>query len=88
MQSKIVAKTLWEFQIACKAAVIGILEGSIAPFNPTDIEKKHVYLYNGIFFSSAVDTEDTFKMCQGEVRAYVVCLEDYCSIYVVVIFHI
>ena len=67
LRSKITAKTVADFRAACEVAVVAIVEGHIAPFNPMDIPSAHVYLHNGIFFSGAVDTKDTFKLAQGEI---------------------
>jgi hypothetical protein len=33
-----------------------IVDGKIAPLNPTDERKKHIYIYNKIFFSIANET--------------------------------
>jgi len=67
LRSKITSKTMADFRVACEAAVVAIVEGHIMPFNPMDDASSHVYLHNGIFFSGAVDTKDTFKLAQGEV---------------------
>ncbi len=37
----------------------------ITPINYNDEEYVHIYLYNGIFISRALDTDDRFKVLSG-----------------------
>jgi Clustered mitochondria len=48
-----------EFTEACKVAAVAIAEGRIAPMNMGDAEENtYVYMYNGIFFSKSVDSQE------------------------------
>jgi protein TIF31 len=55
-----------EFTESCKTAVVAIVDGHIAPMNPQDSERAHVYIYNNIFFSRANDANDTLRMFYGD----------------------
>lgn len=63
-------KVLSEFG---EAAVIGakaIFDGHVAPMNPNEPTRSHVYLHNNIFFSRAVDSGvETFKIAKGDRAA-------------------
>ena len=41
-------------------------DGFIAPINPTEPQPSHAYFYNNIFFSHAIETKESFKLCQGD----------------------
>lgn len=53
-----------------EAAVVGamaIFDGHIAPMNPNEPTRSHVYLHNNIFFSRAIDSGvETFKIATGD----------------------
>eukprot|EP00605_Chrysophyceae_sp_TOSAG23-4_P002407 GSChrysophyteH1.ASY1.ANO1.2665.1 assembled CDS len=66
LRSKIIYKTSVEFQAACEKGMEAVVNGHIAPYNPMDPEENQVYLYNGIFFSGAVDLQDTFRLASGD----------------------
>ena len=42
------------------------MDGKIAPLNPTDDKKKHIYIYNKIFFSIANETVLDHSQEKGE----------------------
>jgi protein TIF31 len=67
LRSKIIYKTAFDFTNACEDGMRAIAEGHITAFNPMDPIETQVFLYNGIFFSGAVDVTDTFKIATGEV---------------------
>jgi hypothetical protein len=41
---------------------VAISEGLIAPLSVGDPSQSEIYVYNGIFFSKAEDTKDSFKV--------------------------
>lgn len=52
------------YQDFVEAAVKGaqaIIEGKLTSLNPNEPVKQHVYVYNQIFFSYAVDTPLSYK---------------------------
>jgi hypothetical protein len=53
---------LSEFAAACRATAVAISEGLIAPLSVGDPSQSEIYVYNGIFFSKAEDTKDSFKV--------------------------
>ncbi len=54
-------KTYVDFIEAAKTHAIAIVEGTIAPMNPTEPRRQHVYLRDGIFYSFAVDVKGAFS---------------------------
>jgi protein TIF31 len=42
-----------EFQAAAIEGSKNLIDGRIPPLNPMDDTKKHIYIYNNIFFSIA-----------------------------------
>lgn len=57
---------LSEFAAACRSTAVAITEGLIAPLSIGDPNQSEIYVYNGIFFSKAEDTKDSFKLCVGD----------------------
>jgi protein TIF31 len=47
-----------------------VISKSIPPINPLDNERSHMYIYNNIFFSFALDSRDTYKDIGGDKIAY------------------
>ena len=59
-----------DFGDAALSGTKAIVDGYIAPMNPNEPTRSHVYLHNNIFFSRAVDSGiETFKMAQGDRAA-------------------
>ena len=59
LRARLVHRVLTEFGEAAVGAVHAIVSGTVQPMNPTEPPRSHVYIYNGIFFSRAVDAVDT-----------------------------
>lgn len=51
-----------EFAAACRTTAVAISEGLIAPLSMGDPSQSEIYVYNGIFFSKAEDSKDSFKV--------------------------
>ena len=69
-RARIIHKTLVDFGDAAVAGAMAIFKGQIAPMNPNEMSRSHVYLHNNIFFSRAIDAGvDTFKISQGDLCA-------------------
>lgn len=59
-----------DFGDAAYRAAVAIHAGAIAPMNPNEASRSHVYLHNSIFVSRAVDAGvETFKMSHGDRAA-------------------
>ena len=56
------SQLLSEFSEACQRAAIAITEGHVLALNLNDPERSHVYVFNNIFFSRAMDTKDFIKV--------------------------
>lgn len=54
-------KIYFDFLEAARKGSIAIINKSIPPLNPMDEDYQHVFVYNQIFFSFAVDNMDDFK---------------------------
>lgn len=54
-KDRAVAKVYGDFVEAATKGAIAIVEGKIIPLNPNESMRQHVYVYNQIFFSFAVD---------------------------------
>ena len=54
-RDRAVAKVYGDFVEAATKGAIAIVEGKIIPLNPNEAMRQHVYVYNQIFFSFAVD---------------------------------
>ena len=50
-----------EYVLAAREAASAILNGHIAPVNALDPPRQHVYIYNSIFFSHAVDGRSLYS---------------------------
>lgn len=55
-------QVLSEFAAACRTTAVAISEGLIAPLSMGEPAQSDIYMYNGIFFSKAEDTKDSFKV--------------------------
>ena len=66
LKYKYTNKILSEFIDACRFGAIAVVEGHISPLNPMDQQETHVFIYNNIFFSRAMDSKESFKLCEGD----------------------
>lgn len=65
--ARLVHKVMIEFGEAALLGVKGICDNHIAPMNPNEPTRSHVYLHNNIFFSRAIDSGvETFKIATGD----------------------
>jgi len=59
-----------DFVEAATNGAIAIVNGGVSPINPMDEPKGHMYVWNNIFFSFAVDGRDTYKEMGGDRAVY------------------
>jgi protein TIF31 len=71
VRDRALVKINCDFVEAATKGAIAIIEKTVQPINPLDPEKAHMYIYNNIFFSYAVDGRDFFKEYGGDKAAYV-----------------
>lgn len=62
LKAKYAYRVYTEFFEACKLASMALVDGQLSPINPMDPENAHVFVYNSIFFSRAIDTKEAFKV--------------------------
>ena len=69
-KARLIHKVMSEFGEAALIGAKSIFHGQIAPMNPNEPARSHVYLHNNIFFSRAVDAGvETFKLSKGDMAA-------------------
>jgi protein TIF31 len=59
-----------DFVDAATKAACAVIRREVPPINPLDPEKSHMYIYNNIFLSFAVDSRDLYKDTGGDRAAY------------------
>lgn len=70
VRDRAIIKLNAEFVEAAIKGATGIVEKSILPINPLDNEKAHMFIFNNIFFSYALDGRDFYKQYGGDQAAY------------------
>eukprot|EP01102_Stenamoeba_stenopodia_P011896 TRINITY_DN3690_c0_g1_i2.p1 TRINITY_DN3690_c0_g1~~TRINITY_DN3690_c0_g1_i2.p1 ORF type:complete len:1154 (-),score=336.56 TRINITY_DN3690_c0_g1_i2:321-3782(-) len=69
-RDRAISKVVYDFvEVATKGAV-AIVNKSILPLNPMDAEKSHMYIFNNIFFSHALDARDIYLDIGGDKAAH------------------
>ena len=48
-----------DFVDAATKGAVAVIDGNIPPINPMERERSHMFVYNSIFFSFAVDSLET-----------------------------
>jgi protein TIF31 len=66
MRAKLEYKVISEFSVACREAALAICDGLLTPLSYGEPGQSEIYVYNGIFFSKAEDSKDSFKICNGD----------------------
>lgn len=60
------SKIYSEFELAAIEGAMCLVDGKISPLNPTDEKKRHIYIYNKIFFSIANETPYDHSQEKGD----------------------
>ena len=60
-RDRAVSKVYVDFVEAATQGAIALIEGKITPLNPNEPLHHHVYVYNQIFFSFAIDNPTNYK---------------------------
>ena len=55
-----------DFVEAAQKGATAIIEGKISPLNPNESLKQHVYVFNQIFFSFAIDLATSYRDLTSE----------------------
>jgi protein TIF31 len=55
-----VTKTYNDFMEASRQGAIAIVDGKLQALNPNEPKRTHVYVYNSIFFSFAIDSPTSY----------------------------
>ena len=75
--ARLLYRTMTEFVESCQLIIMGISDGHINSVNPMDPFCNHVFVYNNIFISLAVDTKETFKLCSGLAACHKIAGQDH-----------
>ena len=70
VRAKILFKVLSDFGEAAVEGAKAVVGGFVTPINPNEARRNHVYVFNNIFFSYALDTQNTFKVVGGDGPAF------------------
>ena len=70
VRAKLLYKVLGDFGEAAVAGAKAVVGGFVTPINPDEARRNHVYVFNNIFFSYALDTQNTFKVVGGDGPAF------------------
>lgn len=70
----------FEFTTAAVQGAIATIKGDIAPMNPEEPEKNHIFLKNGIFYSFPTDLTKEFAKSGGDEAARVAAARDLASV--------
>jgi protein TIF31 len=70
VRARVTYKIVTEFVEAATKGAVAIVEGNVPPINPMDDKSAHVYVFNNIFFSVAIDGKSTKDAVGGEENAY------------------
>ncbi|TDH72283.1 uncharacterized protein CCR75_003153 [Bremia lactucae] len=70
VRARVMFKIVTEFVEAATQGAVAIVEGNIPAINPMDDKSAHVYVFNNIFFSVAIDGKSMKDFAGGEENAY------------------
>jgi len=59
-----------DFSESAVKGAIEIINGNVTPINPLEDKKTHMYIYNNIFYSFAMDGRDYYKDIGGDSAAH------------------
>ncbi|KAK6454028.1 protein TIF31 [Scheffersomyces xylosifermentans] len=76
LREKLIQKALFDFTKTATETSIHIVKGNLTPMNPSEEEDKHIYLKNGVFYSSGATTVDVFEASGAEEASRYVASKD------------
>lgn len=80
LKEKLIAKTIHDFNVVATETAINIIKGNLSPMNPNEDSDRHIYLKNGIFYSSGSTAVDAFETTGGNEAARYTCSKDLSAI--------
>lgn len=67
-KARLMVKIVADYADTCKQFLYAICEGRVIPVNSMDGGSNgHVYVFNNIFASRAVEMKESFKICKGDI---------------------
>jgi len=76
MRDRTVYRVYCDFVEAATKGACAVIHGHIPPVNPMEAPKQHVFIYNNIFFSFAVDGRDLYTEAGGDRVSYAQAMND------------
>ncbi|KAJ1970300.1 Intracellular distribution of mitochondria [Dispira parvispora] len=76
LRDRLLHKIQADFTEAAVKGAQAVVEGNVVPLNPLDPAETHMYIYNNIFFSKALDGRGTFTALGGDEAAHVATGKD------------
>lgn len=65
-----------DFTDAAQKGAVAIIHGDVPPINPMDPKRSHVFIYNNIFFSFAIDGRNVYRDCGGDLVSHSIANHD------------
>ncbi|KAJ1658234.1 Intracellular distribution of mitochondria [Dispira simplex] len=76
LRDRLMYKVQADFTEAAVKGAQAVIEGNVIPLNPLDPIETHMYIYNNIFFSKALDGRGTFAALGSDEAAHVATGKD------------
>lgn len=76
LRERLITKVQAEFTEAAVRGAMAVVNGSVIPLNPLEIEESHMFVYNNIFFSKGNDGRGTFETLGADEAAHVATGKD------------
>ncbi|KAK6463291.1 protein TIF31 [Scheffersomyces coipomensis] len=76
VRDKLIQKSLHDFTKIATETAINIVNGNLTPMNPNEEPERHIYLKNGIFYSSSATTADVYAETGADEAARYVASKD------------
>ncbi|KAI9254747.1 clustered mitochondria-domain-containing protein [Helicostylum pulchrum] len=76
LRERLITKVQAEFTEAAVRGAMAVVNGSVLPLNPLEVEESHMYVYNNIFFSKGNDGRGTFESLGADEAAHVATGKD------------
>ncbi|KAK6198815.1 accessory factor to EIF3 [Scheffersomyces amazonensis] len=76
LRDKLIQKSFHDFTKVATETAINIIKGNLTPMNPNEESERHIYLKNGIFYSSSATTADVYEESGADEAARYVAIKD------------
>ncbi|VEL14643.1 unnamed protein product [Protopolystoma xenopodis] len=70
LRDRSIFKSNSDFVAAATRAAVSVVNGDVAPLNPSEPKKQQAFIWNNIFFSLGFDIKDHYKEFGGDAAAH------------------